>query len=44
MVDWNRQHCQPDNATLLMRYDQAQFEAFLAAEKPAPQTDAAPAA
>jgi len=31
VVDWNRQHGQPDNATLLMRYDQAHFEALIQA-------------
>lgn len=31
VVDWNRQHGRPDNATLLMRYDQARFEALVQA-------------
>jgi len=31
VVDWNRQHGQPDNATLLMRYDQARFEGLIQA-------------
>lgn len=26
IVDWNRRHGRPDNATILMRYDQARFE------------------
>ena len=26
VVDWNRQHGRPDNALILMRYDQAHFE------------------
>ena len=30
IVDWNRQHGRPDNAALLMRYDQARFEGLLA--------------
>ena len=31
VVDWNRQHAQPDNARLLMRYDQARFEGLIQA-------------
>ncbi len=31
VVDWNRQHGRPDNATLLMRYDQVRFEALIQA-------------
>lgn len=31
VVDWNRQHGQPDNATLLMRYDQGHFERLIQA-------------
>ena len=26
IVDWNRRHGRPDNARILMRYDQARFE------------------
>lgn len=29
VVDWNRQEGRPDNATLLMRYDQARFEGLI---------------
>jgi purine nucleosidase len=29
VVDWNRQTGNPDNATILMRYDQARFEAMI---------------
>ena len=29
VVDWNRQHGRPDNAAILMRYDQARFEGLL---------------
>jgi purine nucleosidase len=29
IVDWNRQHGRPDNAHILMRYDQARFEGLL---------------
>ena len=29
VVDWNRQTGSPDNATILMRYDQARFEAMI---------------
>jgi len=29
VVDWNRQEGRPDNATLLMRYDQALFEGLI---------------
>ena len=29
VVDWNRQHGRPDNATLLMRYDQTRFERLI---------------
>jgi purine nucleosidase len=29
VVDWNRQHGRADNATLLMRYDQARFERLI---------------
>ena len=31
VVDWNRQSGQPDNAAILMRYDQAQFENLIQA-------------
>ena len=31
VVDWNRQAGEPDNATLLMRYDQARFEGLIRA-------------
>ena len=31
VVDWNRQHGRPDNATLLMRYDQVRFEGLIQA-------------
>jgi len=31
VVDWNRQSGQPDNAAILMRYDQACFEAMIQA-------------
>ena len=31
VVDWNRQAGRPDNASLLMRYDQAYFEALIQA-------------
>ena len=31
VVDWNRQHGRPDNARLLMRYDQARFEGLIQA-------------
>ena len=31
VVDWRREGGQPDNATILLRYDQRQFEAMLAA-------------
>jgi purine nucleosidase len=31
VVDWNRQEGRPDNATLLMRYDQARFEGLIRA-------------
>ncbi|HEY5971696.1 MAG TPA: nucleoside hydrolase, partial [Pseudoxanthomonas sp.] len=31
VVDWNRQEGRPDNASLLMRYDQARFEALIQA-------------
>ncbi len=31
VVDWNRQHGNPDNAALMMRYDQARFEALIQA-------------
>ena len=31
VVDWNRQQGKPDNATLLMRYDQARFEGLIRA-------------
>lgn len=31
VVDWNRQQGRPDNATLLMRYDQARFEGLIRA-------------
>ena len=31
VVDWNRQEGRPDNASLLMRYDQAHFEALIQA-------------
>jgi purine nucleosidase len=31
VVDWNRQQGQPDNASLLMRYDQDRFEALIQA-------------
>ncbi|MEO8366063.1 MAG: nucleoside hydrolase [Pseudoxanthomonas sp.] len=31
VVDWNRQQGRPDNATLLMRYDQGRFEALIRA-------------
>jgi purine nucleosidase len=31
VVDWNRQAGRPDNATLLMRYDQARFEGLIQA-------------
>ena len=30
VVDWNRQDGGADNALILMRYDQARFEALLA--------------
>ena len=29
VVDWNRQHGRPDNAAILMRYDQARFEGLV---------------
>ena len=29
IVDWNRRHGRPDNAAILMRYDQARFEGLL---------------
>lgn len=29
IVDWNRQHGRPDNARILMRYDQARFERLI---------------
>ncbi|MEO6518822.1 MAG: nucleoside hydrolase [Pseudoxanthomonas sp.] len=29
IVDWNRQHGLPDNARMLVRYDQARFEALI---------------
>jgi len=29
IVDWNRRHGRPDNASILMRYDQARFERLL---------------
>ena len=28
-VDWNRRHGRPDNAAILMRYDQARFEGLI---------------
>ena len=31
MVDWRREGGRPDNAAILLRYDQARFEALLAA-------------
>ncbi|MET0894202.1 MAG: nucleoside hydrolase [Pseudoxanthomonas sp.] len=31
VVDWNRQHGRPDNARLLLRYDQQRFEALVQA-------------
>ena len=31
VVDWNRQSGQPDNAAILMRYDQARFEGMIQA-------------
>ena len=31
VVDWNRQQGRPDNATLLMRYDQGRFEGLIRA-------------
>ena len=31
VVDWNRQEGRPDNATLLMRYDQTRFEGLIRA-------------
>ena len=31
VVDWNRQQDLPDNASLLMRYDQARFEGLIQA-------------
>ncbi|NDK37985.1 nucleoside hydrolase [Pseudoxanthomonas gei] len=31
IVDWNRQHGRPDNARLLMRYDQQRFETLVQA-------------
>jgi len=31
VVDWNRQEGRPDNATLLMRYDQGRFEGLIRA-------------
>lgn len=31
VVDWNRQHGRPDNARLLLRYDQARFEGLIQA-------------
>ena len=31
IVDWNRQHGRPDNARLLLRYDQARFESLIQA-------------
>ena len=31
VVDWNRQQGQPDNASLLMRYEQGRFEALIQA-------------
>lgn len=31
VVDWNRQHGRPDNASLLLRYDQARFESLIQA-------------
>ena len=31
VVDWNRQQGLPDNASLLMRYDQARFEGLIQA-------------
>jgi purine nucleosidase len=31
VVDWNRQEGRPDNATLLIRYDQARFEGLIRA-------------
>jgi purine nucleosidase len=31
VVDWNRQHGRPDNARLLLAYDQARFEALVEA-------------
>ncbi|HYM86537.1 MAG TPA: nucleoside hydrolase, partial [Pseudoxanthomonas sp.] len=31
VVDWNRQHGRPDNASLLLRYDQSRFEALIQA-------------
>ncbi len=36
VVDWNRQQGRPDNATLLMRYDQARFEGLIRAALAAP--------
>ena len=36
VVDWNRQEGRPDNATLLMRYDQARFEDLIRAALAAP--------
>ena len=36
VVDWNRQQGRPDNATLLMRYDQARFEDLIRAALAAP--------
>ncbi len=29
IIDWNRQHGQPDNVRILMRYDQARFEGLI---------------
>ena len=29
IVDWNRRHGRPDNAAILMRYDQARFEGLI---------------
>ena len=29
IVDWNRRHGRPDNASILMRYDQVRFEAMI---------------
>lgn len=31
VVDWNRQHGRPDNASVLLRYDQGRFEALIEA-------------